>query len=803
MSQMSARAGLVRMMEVRSHNTMRAIVGAALCAGAALAATPIAMAQTAPAASAQQPGAADDKGALQEVVVTAQFRKQNLQDTPIAMTAVTAETLQERNQTNLADVTNQAPNVVLKETGGAFGPGMSAYIRGIGQADFNPALEPGVGIYVDDVYYPSLTGANFDLLDLDRVEVLRGPQGTLAGRNSEGGAIKLYSAKPQGDDSGDVRATYGARDLIDLRGMANFSLIKDTLFMRISAVSKHQNGYLTVQDYGCTHPNNPFGIPNTSQQGDCTVGHEGGKDYSAGRLALRWLASESVEVNFASDITVDNSEVAAKTLIGTAPVKTPNLGPVPWGSQYLPPNPFVSYATYSDFIPTNYATGAGYYVHWNPTTHTQVAGSNLNVDWTISDSLTFKSITAYRTFDSSFVDDGSGSPASLGIGANTQHNHEVSEELRLNGKVGSFLDYTIGGYFFDELTRYETHQILNYVNFGFPYLFNFLGNDPVRSVSDAGFANASLHFTDKLTLDVGLRYTTERKDYTYSRLNPDGTPNVILAALNGDTGRYSGSKLDYRVNLNYRWNDELMTYASVSTGFRGGGVNPRPFDAKQVLPFGQETLTAYEVGAKSDLLDRRLRLNLSLFENRYTDIQTTLLQCPNDPGPPCALPLNVGNANIKGAELELEAHPTQHWSIDGSWSYLNFRYTSFNQPVGIPAGASEPGLIRSKYSIGTQYEALLPNGSSIVPRVDFSYTGGFYTNAIPSAGSEVGGYHLLNARLTYKTADDKWEISANGSNLLNKIYYISVFDLTSVGAGADFALVAPPREWSIQVEHKF
>ena len=600
-----------------------------------------------------------------------------------------------------------------------------------------------------------------------------------------------------------MRATYGSRDLIDLRGMGNISLIKDTLFMRISGVSKKQNGYQTVEDYGCTHPNNPYGIPNTSQQGDCIVGHNGGKDYSAGRLALRWLASESVEVNLASDITEDNSEVAAKTLIGTAPVNTPNLGPVPWGSQYLPPNPFVTYATYSDWIPTNYATGAGYYVHWDPTTHTQVAGTNLNVDWTINDSLAFKSITSYRTFDSSFVDDGSGSPASLGIGANTQHNHEASEELRLNGKVGSFLDYAVGAYFFDELTRYETHQILNYVNFGFPYLFNFLGNDPVRSVSDAGFANASWHFTDRLTLDTGLRYTTERKDYTYSRLNPDGTPNIILAALNGDTGRYSGSKLDYRVNLNYRWNDELMTYASVSTGFRGGGVNPRPFDVKQVLPFGQEKLTAYEVGAKSDLIDRRLRLDLSAFFNRYNNIQTTLLQCPNDPGPPCALPLNVGNANIKGVEAELEAHPTDHWSIDGSWSYLTFAYTSFNQPVGIPPGASEPGLIRSKYSIGTQYDVPLPNGSSIVPRVDFAYTGGFYTNAIPSPSSEVGGFHLLNARVTYKMAGDKWEVSATGSNLLDKLYYISVFDLTSVGAGADFALVAPPREWGIQVEHKF
>jgi len=750
------------------------------------------------------PAAPSDQG-LQEVVVTAQFRRQNLQDAPLAITAVNAALLEQRNQTALAEVTNQAPNVVLKETGGAFGPGMSAFIRGVGQADFNPALEPGVGIYVDDVYYPSLTGANFDLLDLDRVEILRGPQGTLAGRNSEGGAIKLYSVKPQGNDSGDLRATYGSRNLMDLRGVADFGLIKDTLFMRVSGVAKRQDGYLTREDYGCVHPGNPYGIPNTSRQSDCVVGHEGGKDYSAARVALRWIASDSLEVNFAGDLTIDNSEVAAKTLLATAPVHTPNLGPIPWGTgqQFIPPNPYVNYSTFQDFIPTNYATGAGYYVNWAPYTHTLVWGTNLNVDWRVSDTLSFKSITAYRAFSSQFDDDQSASPASLGIGDNNQHNHEFSQEFRLTGNAGHLVDYTVGAYYFNELTRYATHQILNYVNFGFPYLFNFLGNDPIKASSYAGFANSSWHFTDALTLDTGIRYTKDKKDYTYSRLNPDGTPNLIVGGLNGHTGHYEGSKVDYRVNLNYRWSQALMTYASVSTGFRGGGVNPRPFDVKQVLPFGSEKLTAYEIGAKSDLLDRRLRMNVAGFVNKYKDIQTTLLQCPNDPGPPCALPLNVGNADIKGVELELEAHPIGGWSVDGSWSYLTFKYTSFSQNVGIPVGASEAGLIKSKYSVGTQYEIPLPNNATLTPRMDFSYTGGFYTNAVPTAGSHVGGYHLLNGRLTYRFDDGKWSISALGTNLLNRYYLVSVFDLSGIGAGTSLGLVAPPREYSIQLEHKF
>ncbi len=168
---------------------------------------------------AQEP-AGESAGGLEEVVVTAQFRAQPLQDTPIAITAVSADMIENRSQNNLAELANQAPNVNLRETGGAFGPGMSASIRGVGQADFNPALEPGVGVYIDDVYYASLTGANFDLLDVDRVEILRGPQGTLAGRNSIGGAVKLFSQLPKGDNTGSVKVEYGTRHLFDVRASA-------------------------------------------------------------------------------------------------------------------------------------------------------------------------------------------------------------------------------------------------------------------------------------------------------------------------------------------------------------------------------------------------------------------------------------------------------------------------------------------------------------------------------------------------------------------------------------------------------
>ena len=246
------------------------------------------------AASAVNAFAAEEIETLDEIVVTAQFRQQNLQDTPLAITAVTAEMMEARSQTNISEITNQAPSVTLKQQSAMFGPAIAAYIRGVGAADFNPALEPGVGIYVDDVYIATLTGSLLDLLDLERVEILRGPQGTLAGRNSIGGAVKLYSQKPSSENSGSFQATYGSRNRVDLRGTANFAL-GENLFMRISGVDKKQEGYVERRDYGCEFPNNPYGIvPQRASSAGCVVGKDSNVNFSAVRGALRWLPTDNV-----------------------------------------------------------------------------------------------------------------------------------------------------------------------------------------------------------------------------------------------------------------------------------------------------------------------------------------------------------------------------------------------------------------------------------------------------------------------------------------------------------------------------
>ena len=209
-----------------------------------------AFAQSQPQTAAQPP---DQTTGLQEVIVTAQFRRENVQGTPLAITAVSAEDIAARGETSITEIATDAPSVLLSQSSAAFGPSMSAFIRGIGQSDLDPALEPGVGIYIDDVYFGTLTGSIFDLLDLDRVEVLRGPQGTLEGMNSEGGAVKLFSKKPDANESMYFDLLGGSRSHVEVRAGTNFALT-DNLFIRLAAVGNQQDGYVTRYNFACSNP---------------------------------------------------------------------------------------------------------------------------------------------------------------------------------------------------------------------------------------------------------------------------------------------------------------------------------------------------------------------------------------------------------------------------------------------------------------------------------------------------------------------------------------------------------------------
>jgi iron complex outermembrane receptor protein len=761
-----------------------------------------------------------DSNVLAEVTVTAQFREQNVQQTPLAITAISGDMLESRNQTNLAEITSQAPNVTLKPQGAAFGPSMGASIRGVGQFDFNPALEPGVGIYVDDVYFATLTGSILDLLDLERVEILRGPQGTLAGKNSIGGAVKLFSRKPEGK-GGYLSGAYGSRDRIDLRGSADFA-ISDNVFARLAGVSKQQRGYIQRRDYGCDNPGS--GVPVLVSVGqDCVLGYNGEVAYTALRGQLRMVASDNLEINAALDYTEDDRDAAGGVLVQTTSTVNPNVQPrqgvttLPLSAFVPPPGSYYNYASY--YNPAGTFTrlanpGAG---ATTPMDETRADGrvrfngwgASTTVDWTLSDTVSLKSISAYREYDSYFSNDNDLSPLASSLGYGNLAFDSFSQEVRLNGAflADNRLEYTIGAFYMDQTSVYATTQDLRY---SAASLTSFQGDDPINADTLAFFTHVAFKLTDKFTLNGGLRHTDEHKDYTFSRKTRSGAVHPALGAIDGVTSNYDGKKFDYRANAQYQWTDNVMSYVQYATGFKGGGISPRPFSAAQAVPFDPEELASYEIGVKSDLFDRRMRVNVSAFFSDYSDLQLTLSSCPQyGVGLPCAVVANAGDAEVKGAELETVVFPIDRLSIDGSFSYLDFKYTSINPDAGGPTRPTGPQfgmrpayVPETKWSLGVQYEIPLGTRGTLTPRIDVSYQGDLFTNGANNTTNLIQAYTLSNARLTWRNTDETWESALEVTNLSDKYYFLTRFDqftLTGITDGQP----GRPREWALTVKRKF
>jgi iron complex outermembrane recepter protein len=632
---------------------------------------------------------------------------------------------------------------------------------------------------------------------------------------------------------------YGSRNHVEARAGTDFALIPDQVFVRVSAVYNHQDGYENVFDFGCANPSftataiNPTtGVANAApatysvapsfltHAGSCLLGQEGGTNYGASRVSVRWLASDRVEVNLVGDVTQQDQENPATTLLyanltGTAYYKditipTTSGAALPYNSALvpamIPSNPYSSYSSFSmpgtGTTPAYSASDSSNLLSW---------GGAATVDWKIADTMSLKSSTSLRAFSSSWAEDNDASPWPVGLGGEYLQHHQFSEELRFNGAVPDLVDYTLGGFYFRELSVYGTHQDLWYA--GGPGGLDFLGDDPVLAHDKAAFLQTDWHLTTKLDFIAGVRYTKQDKDYTFVRVNPEGGSGggaALVSGLNGYTGTYSDAKTDYRADIDYHWTDEVMTYAEVSTGFKGGGVNPRPFFTFQAVGFNPETVTNYEGGIKSSWFDNTLRANVDGYFADYKNIQLALLNCDflNPPGYPtglpCALPFNAGNAHIKGAELELEEHPFAGLEIDASGSYLDFGYTSFGPyPTGVTMGMTTPFTPKLQGSLGLQYHIPLGSWGSITPRVDANARSSIYTNAVNASTNRIGGYTVYNARITLKPEHGSWEASLEALNFTDKFYWANIFDLTGAGGGSVSGTPSAPLEVAIQLKRTF
>ena len=817
---------------------------------------------------------------LEEIIVTAEFREANVQDTPIAITAVNAEMLDARSQTNLSQITAQTPNVSLRPAGSSSGSALIAYIRGIGQSDFNPSVEPGVGIYVDDVYYSTITGNILDLLDLDRVEVLRGPQGTLAGRNAIGGAIKLFTRKPDGSDDATVQLTKGEFNRTEVKGAAGMTLVEDKLYMRIAGIAKSMDGYVTRLDYACANhlppPGTAGGLPTYSQTAGCTLGTEGGQSYASARLGLRWDASDDFSVDIAASIVNDNSESQPGVLVAAfphshssipitfqgfgPPVPNPafdftgtepgttlvpiyfdndnsgdfTAGDVQYDSKFVTGGTYTNYATY---INDGQSTPSPLFQGGTPGANNSIYkpyvidpvntlsswDTSVNMNWQITDSLSLLSVTAYRTYENSFAEDTDGSPLAVQQLLQRLEHEQTTQELRLSVALDA-VDLTFGYFYLDQKTNEDARVDLPYVGFDFIH-----GPDLVPAKNDALYAQAAFHFGDKTDLSFGVRYSEDEKNYTFHRHNPDGStvlpctgsplfwegvnpPNCgvgptgsPLVPLDGLNVSYSSDNTDWRVALSRDLGDSSMIYIQAATGYKAGGNNARPFFPSQSHAFLPETLDSYEVGFKTTL-GGNTRLNTAIFSNTYDNIQLPTNVCywaPPTEQTPCASQDNVGDADVWGFEVEAEWHPTEALAIDAAYGYLNFDYSRVNPISPVKLGMVSPYTPESKASLGLQYDFTVGGGGTLTPRIDVGYTDEVFSNAVNAQTNHIDAYTLVNARLTWRSMSETWQVALEGTNLTDEYYYVTLFDHSNAAAGYIHGQPSRPREVAMSVRRNF
>jgi len=732
-----------------------------------------------PGAIAAQEQAGQSSIGIQEVVVTARKVEESIQDTPVAVSAFSNNDLKVRGALDVTDVAKASPNVTI-DSGASFS-GSSAtpvvFIRGIGQQDFVITSDPAVGVYLDGVYIARTVGSLLDLVDIERVEVLRGPQGTLFGRNSIGGAVSVISKKPEPGFSGSVEATAGEDDWYEGRAILNVP-ISDTLLTRVSAMGRTRDGFVDAVNY------DSFKL--------------GGRELWGVRGQARWLPSDDITFDVSVDYQQDRS--------GPAPWRT-----VSFGNGSLPNGTgvFANFFNAATGDPTcltdagvrNNPTCAGP-VHllsdkfesnslWvdlegnqvEPEQELDVVGVSFDFKWALPFG-DFQSITAYRAFDATFNNDLDGLPLLVFHNINENFdNEQMSQELQLTGSsFAGRLDWVTGLYLFHEEGEENVTILAAGIPPGVPNPFprapRFLGDSrKINNNSYAAFAQGTLHlFDDRLHVTGGLRFTKDEKTFTFQQ------------DVGGNFGRrVSGfqevDKLNPLISGAFDITDNIMVYVSYSEGFRDGGFPARATGVTDtILSFDPEEVSVIEGGVKSSWLDERVRMNLAVFNTDYTDYQVSA----TDPNAPPELRAsgvsNIPSVTIQGVEVEASALVTESLRLDLTLGYLDdeiddtggelFSGNLPPSPVAFPltTDSSLPFTPEWTWDLGASYSHFLPNGGELLLRGDWIYTDEqfFGIENLPEQFQDA--YSQVNASLTYRHPGDRWEAVLGATNLTDEVW---------------------------------
>ncbi|MBL0925357.1 MAG: TonB-dependent receptor [Sphingomonadaceae bacterium] len=743
---------------------------------AALMVSPPALAQ-----GAEAPDSEEVSGGIEEIIVTARKRDENVQDIPVAVTALSGDALAARGVETTADIARFTPNLQLSNgTAGDGGPtSMTAYIRGVGQDQALITYDPGVGMYLDGVYISRSVGALMDVLDLSSVEILRGPQGTLYGKNTIGGAINLTSAMPSGSLGGKAEVTLGRFDRLDFKASLNVPLVQDVLDAKLTLARLERDGYA-----------------DRVVAGD-TMGDD--RTYAAQGI-VRWTPSERVTVTLIGDYTDKNSasnyqQIAA---INTVAGLTRGRNNLPTTQPKLTSALIGSYGNYESGT-----SGPNF-------SNTEVWGSSGTIDIELSDTVALKSITAYRGFTADLGSDNDGTSAQIVESIVNQKQNQLSQELQLLGQTDRF-KWLIGGFYMREnVTADETRWI-------FPEFFPFnqacLPNPPQGNPrncppnlsalffydqdvkTSAVFAQATAAISDSFNITAGIRYSHEAKELsgnTRFLLNP--TAFLVQPYSRDD----SWDAFTPMVSVDLKLSQDAMIYAIASQGFKSGGfvaVTLNPAAAGE--SYDPEKIWTYESGLKAEWLGGTLRTNVAAFYSDYSDVQLSGLENG------VVRTTNAGKAEIYGAELEVVARPAPGLDYNLSVGYLHTKIAEL--AAGVTSTAVGNRLVRSPtwtLNTGLQYAFDLAGAGTLTLRSDATMLSKYYNDIANYEDLAENGYVLVNLRATYALPGDQFELSLFGNNVTNAYYKTGAASAFN-DFGFNFAFFGRPAEWGAALKVKF
>ena len=676
---------------------------------------------------------------IDEIVTTAQRREQSTQDVPVAVTVLSTTDLETKQIGDSLDIQNFVPNLNIGTNTGTANAAR-IFLRGIGEDESRGAVEPAVGTYIDGVYIGRLVGSLLDLVDLEQVEVLRGPQGTLYGRNSNGGAIKITTIKPQYETGFSGKFTYGNNDRLDLKGTANLA-VTDTTAIRVSGLYKSRDGFFDI-------------IPNGAAAGE---GSENVGDVKT--LAFRGSISQDIgdwNVLITADYTDDDSDPTPSSVIPGLDADNDVFTVEPTGT-----------------CATGGATEPA-----GPFQFTRPVGcfngfSNETKSQGISGAITgevgghqVQSITSFRRLD----DDLS---SHIGFPFAQQTDQEqFSQEVTFSSISDGPFNYVVGGFYFRED-----------LNLNSAFVFPFLVASDTESF--AVFGQGSYDITDRATLTAGLRYTDESREFFGINLGLESGSGAFTSADDNDI-----TNVSYTAKIDYDLTDNLLGYASFSTGFKGSGFSPDCFAPTACfLPVEEEEVETIEVGFKSQIWDNRLQFNATYFNNNYDNLQIGATV----PGLGFTR-FNVDKTKIQGLEFDLRFRPTERFELTANLGLLDGEYDKLTeaQAGGLSnnsAGCPGSAVLTGQALIDCALDLELKNAPDYKANIaaiythplaggDLSFSGdisfeddSFSLVANNPASARVDIPTLINGRIAYAPDDSFWNIALWAKNITDEEYW--------------------------------